>query len=82
MKKLDPLPKSNDKEFWEESSEKYVSSPVVIPICKTHGKHWKSHVGYISNGDGTASCTKCNWGFIVPGYLRIYEGKVVDLRER
>lgn len=79
-KSLTPLPKSDDN-FWDDA-EKYVSTPIVLPICKTHGKDWMKHEGYKDNGDGTASCTKCNWGFRIPGYMRILDGKVVDLRKK
>jgi hypothetical protein len=79
-KKLEPLPKSDDEYF--EGAETYLSTPVKIFVCKTHGKrNWKKHMGYEDNGDGTASCTKCGWGFVMPGYLRILDGKVFDLRE-
>jgi hypothetical protein len=77
MKKLNDLPK-NDDDYWE--GEKYVGNPTKIPICDTHGKNWKEHIGYKDNHDGTASCKYCGWGFIVPGYLRIHEEKVYDLR--
>jgi hypothetical protein len=82
MKNLTDLPKSDD-EYWEGDTEKYVSHSQFIPVCSTHSKElWKTHVGYIDNKDGTASCEKCNWGFRIPGYMRIYNKRVVDLRER
>jgi len=75
-KKLPELPRSND-------SAKYNTEPVKIPICRSHSKdEWMKHTRYIDNGDGTASCEDCSWGFKIPGYLRIYKGKVVDLRDR
>ena len=78
-KKLNDLPKSDDIEFWE--GETYISKPVRIEICKTHGKNWQDHIGYIDNHDGTASCKYCSWGFRIPGYMRIHEGKICDLRD-
>jgi hypothetical protein len=78
MKKINDLPKSED-EVWE--GEKYVGTNIKIPICGTHGKNWMSHEGYVDNKDGTASCKYCGWGFIKPGYIRIHEGKVFDLRK-
>jgi len=81
-KKLDPLPRSDD-EYWGEDSEKYISTPVKIPTCKTHTrKNWMKHVGYIDNKDGTASCKYCGYGFRIPGYIRILDEKVFDLRDR
>ncbi len=80
MKKLNDLPKNED---WDEGAEKYTSPNIVTEVCPTHSKEtWKSHVGYIDNKDGTASCEKCNWGFRVPGYMRVHNKRVVDLRDR
>ena len=77
MKKLADLPKSEDE------GEHYTSPNIVSHVCSTHTKEtWKDHVGYIDNKDGTASCEKCHWGFRIPGYMRIVEGKVLDLRQR
>ncbi len=82
MKKLPDLPKSEDKEYWGEGAEHYVSKASPVTICPTHSKdNWVDHVGYMDNHDGTASCKYCNWGFRVPGYMRVYEGKVFDLRK-
>ena len=78
-KKLEELPKS-ENEFWEHA-EKYVSKAKPLPSCETHKQeNWKDHVGYMDNHDGTSSCKYCSWGFIVPGYMRIHEGRVFDLR--
>lgn len=81
-KKLEPLPKS-DNEYWEEDAEKYIGNPIEIPICKTHSKEeWMNHKGYVDNRDGTASCKYCGWGFRIPGYMRIFDEKVFDLRDK
>ena len=77
--KLRPLPKSDDEYF--DGAEKYVSQPVKLHICETH-RDFMSHEGYKDNGDGTASCIHCDWGFRLPGYLRILNGKVFDLRKK
>jgi hypothetical protein len=80
VKKLNDLPKNDE---WDEGAEKYIAHPIVFQVCPTHTKEtWKDHVGYIDNKDGTASCEKCNWGFRVPGHMRIYNKRVVDLRDR
>lgn len=79
MKDLRPLPKSDD-EYWE-GAEKHTSQPVISNVCPTH-KNFMEHEGYIDNGDGTASCIYCSWGFRLPGYLRIKDGKVFDLRKK
>lgn len=78
MKKIPSLPKSDDEYF--ESAEKYTSPNMKLPICDTHGKKWLDHVGYVDNHDGTASCKYCSWGFILPGYLRVHNDRVFDLR--
>lgn len=73
----------------KESNEFVLSTPegaviqkeVVIPICETHTKdNWFTHVGYLDNKDGTVTCQRCPWGCQLPGYMRCYEGKIVDLR--
>jgi hypothetical protein len=80
-KKLNDLPKSDDKEYWGEDAESYLSSGKPVLICPTHSKdNWTDHKGYIDNHDGTASCKYCGWGFRVPGYMRILDEKVFDLR--
>jgi hypothetical protein len=82
-KKLEELPKSEDKEFWGGDAESYISQVKPIPICKTHSKkNWTKHIGYIDNRDGTASCKICGWGFRIPGYMRILNEKVFDLRDK
>lgn len=78
-KKLNDLPKS-DSEYWD--GEKYPGRSVKLSICETHGKNWMIHMGYIDNKDGTATCKYCGWGFIIPGYLRILNEKVFDLRKK
>ena len=82
MKNLKDLPKS-DSDFWEEEAEKYFNKPVQVKLCETHRKNnWMEHMGYKDNHDGTISCQYCGWGCNLPGYLRIHEGKVFDLRQR
>lgn len=77
--KLQPLPRSND-EYWDDA-EKYREKPVSVKICKTHTKdNWFNHKGYIDNKDGTISCKHCPWGTQLPGYYRVLDGSVVDLR--
>ena len=81
IKKLDPLPKS-EEEYWGEG-EKYISQSKPIAICNTHKVgNWTDHVGYLDNRDGTASCKYCNWGFRIPGYMRVLDEKVFDLRNK
>lgn len=77
-KKLNDLP-SSDKDFWE--GEKYSATPRAIEMCSTHGRGDLSHGGFIDNHDGTVSCRFCPFGAILPGYMRVHEGRVVDLRE-
>lgn len=78
-KKLNDLPES-ENEVWE-GGEKYLNHPTNIQICSTHGRdNWMDHKGYIDNRDGTFSCKWCPWGARLPGYLRIHEERIVDLR--
>lgn len=79
MQQLPDLPASND-EYWEDA-EVIRNEPIDIPICAIHTKGtWMDHIGYIDNKDGTISCDVCPWGTRIPGYLRVHEGKIVDLR--
>jgi hypothetical protein len=76
---LPNLPPTND-DFWE--GEKYASKNIKLSICETHTKkNWMDHIGYRDNHDGTASCIYCGWGFNIPGYLRVFDDKVFDLRQ-
>lgn len=77
--KLPDLPTSDD-EYWEGSNTSR-HSPRQIKLCSDHGrKTWDKHEGYINNGDGTISCDRCPFGTKIPGYLRVLNGKIVDLR--
>lgn len=69
--KLPDLPASNDKEFWEDAEVMH-HQPVYQKLCKTHF--------YTQNGNA-ASCTQCPFGVILPGYMRVFQGKLIDLRD-
>lgn len=78
MKKIKPLPPSND-EFWDGETKTH--NPIDIKICPTHTKvNWMSHKGYKDNHDGTISCVFCPWGTRVPGYIKMVNGVLYDLR--
>ena len=73
---LDPLPGSDDKEFWgdAEINTNLVPVPVVVG-----GKHF-----FVRRSGREAQCTHCDWGFALdPGdYIKdghLYEktGKLV-----
>lgn len=73
------LPMSDD-EYWEGANTTHFT-PRQIKICSDHGKKvWEKHIGYINNNDGTISCDQCGWGTRIPGYYRVLDGKIVDLR--
>ena len=75
--KLSDLPSSDD-EFWGEG-ERFRYKPKPIKICKTHGKNWMRHTGYIDN-HGEITCKWCPWGTTTAGYLKVINGRIVDLR--
>jgi len=78
-KKLNPLPPSND-DYWE-GAEKQSHTPVKVKICDEHfNEKWVSK-SYIDNHDGTVSCKFCPWGTRLPGYIRVYQERIVDLRD-
>jgi hypothetical protein len=65
----------------EENAYSEISKPDWKSVCHTHNKEdWFKYVGYIDNKDGTISCPKCNWGTRLPGYMRVSNGKIIDLR--
>lgn len=76
--KHDDLPPSSDP-YWE--GEKHAHKGTPIEICSVHTReHWHEATGYLDNRDGTVSCRFCPWGTTLPGYLRVLEGRVIDLR--
>ena len=75
-KNLNDLPAS-DNEFWE--GQKYSHKAVSVKICETHGKNWMTHTGYIDN-HGTITCKWCPWGTTIAGYLKVKDGRIIDLR--
>ena len=78
MKNPNPLPPSND-EFWD--GDKLSCTPTPIHICPTHTKEtWMTHKGYQYDSNGCIVCKFCSWGTRVPGYYRLVNGVVVDLR--
>lgn len=61
--------------------ETQLNTPRPIDICQTHTPEgWQDHTGYHDNGDGTASCDHCPWGFRIPGAMRIIDGRIFDLK--
>lgn len=78
-RKVDPLPPSSD-EYWD--GEKIKGQRVRIPICQAHltKEGWKDHEDFVDNGDGTVGCRLCSYGARLPGYQRVLDGRIVDLR--
>jgi len=76
---LPDLPASND-EYWE-GAEKMSFRSTNVPICKTHtAENWQAHKNYVMGGDGQVHCMFCSWGGLLPGYMRVQDGQIVDLR--
>lgn len=78
MSKFPPLPESSN-EFWD--GEKHMANVGRgETVCSTHRRdNWLTHTGYVDN-QGHVTCKYCNWGATLPGYLRVKEEKIVDLR--
>lgn len=56
-------------------------TPVPIGMCETHSRrNWMKHDGYYAEVDGTVKCRYCDWGSKLPGYMKVKDGKIVDLR--
>lgn len=81
MEEKHQTPKPSEELVLSTPEGPSVVREVVIPICETHTKdNWFTHNSYTDNKDGTVSCQTCPWGCRLPGYMRCYEGKIVDLR--
>ena len=79
-KQLEELPPTEDG-YWSGGDVQRTKPVKLPPICGTHHPdRIMEHVGYRMNGDGTVSCTKCAWGSWLPGYMKVIEDKLVDLR--
>jgi len=64
-----------------EGGEAYTADNRPVTICKTHDKRdLFKHVGYVDNKDGTISCMYCPFGARIDGFLKVIDGKLVDLR--
>lgn len=62
---------SSDHEYWEGAKTTQYA-PKQIPLCDTHD--------YVSDNNGYATCTQCPYGVRLPGYMKVREGKIIDLR--
>lgn len=60
--------------------EKQTCIPRPVVICEDHTRDtWMNHVGYKLK-DGMIECTRCPWGTRLPGYIKVKDEKVIDLR--
>jgi len=65
----------------EFEGEAYTSEKKPVAICPTHSRtDLTRHEGYIDNKDGTVSCKYCPFGTRLDGFMRVIDGKIVDLR--
>ncbi len=62
--KLPPLPKSDDKDFWQGEVE----------IIEMHDKERCTHSGYLTMRERTAYCMNCNAGWELDGRDQILDG--------
>lgn len=75
--RLDPLPPSDD-EFWD--GEVKVNRPQEVALCSNHRRGSLEGTGFVDNRDGTVSCRYCPWGAKLSGYVRVHQGRLIDLR--
>lgn len=75
--KIKDLPNSDD-EFWNES-DKHINKLKQINVCDHNTDNWKSFKNYVTVRKGIM-CRICGWGTMLPGYYRVSNGRVVDLR--
>lgn len=69
--KPDALPGSAD-DLWE-GAEQMRHDPVKVDFCNQNEHH------FLQNGNA-AECSKCPYGTLLPGYMRVLGGKIIDLR--
>jgi len=74
-KQLPPIPR-------EEEAESHTAINQAVRICPIHTRQtWREHARYEVQADGTVTCQLCPWGTLLPGYLRVQSGKIIDLRD-
>jgi len=65
----------------EFEGEAYTSELKPVGICPTHDRRdLTKHTGYVDNKDGTVTCMYCPFGARLDGFMRVIDGKIVDLR--
>lgn len=67
------LPGPSD-DVWE-GAEQMKFEPVKLPLCP-NGDH------FLQQNGNAAECQKCGYGTLLPGYLRVLGGKIIDLRNQ
>jgi hypothetical protein len=67
---LDPLPPSENKEFWEHAD--IHTNLIPEPVVKT-----KIHY-FIRKSGREAQCTHCDWGFALDPGDKIVDGHLYD----
>lgn len=66
----------------DDGAESYTAINQRVQICPTHTKeNWQTHIGYEPDALGGIHCTLCPWGTFLPGYMRLKDGKIIDLRD-
>lgn len=73
QQKLNDLPASSDREFWGDAEMSRSSNTLMARSCRSHD--------LINAGPGLIECTRCPYGSRLPGYMRLLDGEIVDLRE-
>lgn len=73
-KEIKPIPETEYGERIEN-----LTMPSKIVACENHKKNWMEGT-YELGKDNSITCKECGWGAYIPGYMRLVEGKLVDLR--
>lgn len=64
--------------MWDGDKQSFTPKP--INICETHNKKDWMKCDTYRYLNGSIECTVCGWGSLVPGYIKVYNGAVIDLR--
>lgn len=73
-KEIKPLPAE------ELIGEKYPDIKGRIKICSLHTRDEWTKGTYEQNPDGSITCIDCGWGTRIPGFMKLLNGKIMDLR--
>lgn len=77
-KNLDPLPESEDKEFWSEAETHSNLSWQSKAEAQREAEESRPKHYFIRSAGHEAKCTHCDWGFVLDPGDKIVDGHLYD----